>query len=61
VYHIKSKIFDGHKDGYVLGLDYYNYVNHEISKLEKLCQDYIATNQAPQEDRNQEPTLLSLA
>ena len=57
VYHIPSKTFDGEKNGYIfrtgdVGLGYYYNDNHEILKLVRLFQDYIATNQAQKEDRN---------
>ena len=58
-----SKTFDGKKVGYIfrtddVGLDYGNL---EILNLERLCWDYITTNQAPKEDWNKEPAFLPLA
>ena len=66
VFHINSKTFDGEKDGHVFWTDdvglgsYYN-GNLEILKLERLCRDYIATNQSPKEDGNEEPDFIPLA
>jgi hypothetical protein len=39
-------------------LSYYYDGNLEILKLERLCQDYITTNQASKEDGYKDPALL---
>lgn len=63
VFHIKSKTFDEKKNIYIfrtdnVDLSYYYDGNLEILKLERLRQDYIATNQASKEDGYKDPALL---